>query len=106
MCVFLMFRISLLRIAVSNARVIIRPISESSIRHSSSPFSNRLVRPLSTFGRETSGIGFVGIQMPQSFAAIVRTRLRITNSRLSEAGETVSRPVSYTHLTLPTNREV
>ena len=94
MWLFLILRISLRLIAVSKARVIIRPISESSTRHSCSPFSNLLVRPLSTFGRETSGMGFFGIQMPQSLSAIVKTRLRITSSLLREAGETIFRRIS------------
>jgi len=94
MWLFLMFRISLLRMAVSNARVMIRPMAESSTRHSSSPSSKHLVRPLSTFGRDTSGIGFLGIAIPQSFATIVKTQLRITSSRFSDAGETVFRRIS------------
>ena len=57
-------------------------------------FSHPLVRPLSTFEREISGIGFLGIAMSQFLSATVKTRLRITSSCFRDAGERVFRRIS------------
>ena len=65
--------------------------------------SKRRICPLSAFGRDTRGIGFLGIEMPQPLSGTRKTRLRITNSRLREPRKTVSRRMS---LYLDTSRGV